>query len=427
MPLLPPFIWMNTASTEPSTRDQKTILLEHMGALYRFAQAMMPNPTEAAHLVEATYKHAFTLLDQEPVITDEKAWLFRLMRTVRATHQGHPTALPDETTQSFTESPPLGAVRRQLVQAYIDRTLPASLAHLPEHLRLVLLLCDAEGFTLNEASRVLHIETIDAHEYLHDARARMQTDVWRNAPPLDRALLNSSLPDNWLQEALQRTLEHHLVPVPPTLESTVVDASRHEASSFGHDRTAHKHERPQRRYRSHALVGLLIITVAGLLGYFGSQAFQYTPDVNVITLSVDEAESFEPIFRTPSIEQAERWIQDRLDWRLTLPEIQQATLVGVGVSEIAAGVDVPAFSFTDRTTNESITLYAYSYGLLSRYADRLQLERDVLLQIEEDSRFYIYDLNATNQVLVWRFRDEIFVAVVKGNAEALRPRITFPS
>jgi len=418
---------MNAASTEPSARDRSEVLLEHMDALFRFAQAMMPNPTEAAHLVEATYKHAFALLANEPVIADERAWLFGLMRTVRAVHQGRREE--DSLATHAAHSAPLKDLRRHLVEQYLDRMLPASLATLSEELRLLVLLCDAEGFTLEEASRVLQVEPIDAHDKLHEARARLQTDLWQNATPLERTLLNTSLSDTWLLDALKRTVDKQFVPTPPTLESTVLDSAvlGLTAGDYQTDREARRNKRQGRRFVSHTIVGVLIISMAGLLGYFGSQTFEYTPDVNVITLSVDQAKSFEPVFRTTSVEQAERWIQDHLQWRLTVPEIQQATLVGAGVSEIAPSVNVPAFVFTDQTTDKAITLYAYSYGLLSRYADRLQLDRDVLMQIEEDSRYYIYDLNASNQVLVWRYRDEIFVAVLEGNAETLRPRIIFPT
>lgn len=421
---------MNTTSTEPPARDRNEVLLEHMDALFRFAQAMMPNPTEAAHLVEATYKHAFALLANEPVITDEKAWLFSLMRTVRSVHQGRPEALDAHAPATFgAHNAPLRDLRRHLVAQYLDRMLPASLATLSEELRLLVLLHDAEGFTLEEASRVLQVEPIDAHDKLHEARARLQTDLWQNATPLERTLLNTSLSDQWLTDALKQTVDKQFVPTPPTLESAVVDGVALGLANrdYGTDREGRQRKRGGRRFTSHTIVAILIIGMAGLLGYFGSQTFEYTPDVNVITLSVDEAKSFEPIIRTTSIEQAERWILDRLQWRLTVPEIQQATLVGVGVSEIAPSVDIPAFQFKDQTTDQEITLYAYSYGLLSRYADRLQLDRDVLMQIEQDSRYYIYDLNASNQVLVWRYRDEIFVAVLEGNAETLRPRIIFPT
>ena len=109
-----------------------------------------------------------------------------------------------------------------------------------------------------------------------------------------------------------------------------------------------------------------------------------------------------------------------------MPGIDGAVLSGVAIVEIAPAVEIPAFIFQDPASDGRITLYAYTYALLDRYETRLQLERDILQQIQNERHFDLHDLGE-NKVLVWRNRDEIYVAVTTGEAESLRDRISFPS
>ncbi len=134
-----------------------------------------------------------------------------------------------------------------------------------------------------------------------------------------------------------------------------------------------------------------------------------------------------PSLKTESPEEAEAYVQDQLQWRLTLPSIDQAVLSGVGLREVAPAITVPVFLYQDTAQDDRrIALYVFSYALLDRHGDRIQLEPEIQRQITDDGRFDLHDLGKRN-VLVWRNRDDIYVAVTPGNPEALRKRIVFPS
>jgi hypothetical protein len=63
---------------------------------------------------------------------------------------------------------------------------------------------------------------------------------------------------------------------------------------------------------------------------------------------------------------------------------------------------------------------------LDLYSDRLSLEADIQNQIVAEQHYDLHDLGE-KQVLVWRHRDDIYLAVTRGEAETLQGRITFAS
>jgi hypothetical protein len=112
--------------------------------------------------------------------------------------------------------------------------------------------------------------------------------------------------------------------------------------------------------------------------------------------------------------------------RITIPSINEATLQGVSIREVADDADVPVLLFQDIASGKSITIYVYSYAFLDRHERRLVLERDILRQIEAEGNFDLHDLGET-KALIWRYRDDIFVAITSGDAEELRGRISPPT
>jgi hypothetical protein len=171
----------------------------------------------------------------------------------------------------------------------------------------------------------------------------------------------------------------------------------------------------------------MLIVVVGLTGYFASQSVEQAPETSLIAFSVQQAEDLTTTFPTSSLEQAEEFVRGNLGQRLTLPTIDNATLTGVGVHKPVPDVSVPAFFYQDDLEdNQTLVLYVYNYALLNRFEDRLSLEPGILRQIQEEQHFDLHDLGE-RKVLVWRNRDDIYVAVTSGDAEALRQRILFPS
>ena len=407
--------------------DRFSALLDHLDRLYAFAQVLTSDAEQAERLVEATYRRAAEHTPSEAASEGAaKARLFQIM-------------LEEARTSTSGAVPPKGltAYRESLATAFLNRALPAAFVALPLQERIVLVLCEGEGLSCAQAGEVLDVDPAEACHRLETARAVLMNLLRASTRPVERSLLETSLPEHALKNALQRVVQDGFAPLPPTLRPALV-AQEPALSVQAPARPPDRNRRPPqpaaerapgalRKRLQRGGVALAIILVSGLLGYlFSSPPPERGANASVVTLAVERARGADLVLRTDAADRAERFVHNHFGQRLTVPAIAEATLSGVGVEKIADEASVPVFVFYDEITGQSITLYAYSYAFLQQHQDQVELEGDILRQIEDDAHVDIHDLGE-NKVLVWRHRDDIYVAVTQGNAESLRQRISFPS
>lgn len=438
---------MSSTTLSPENRDA---LLRQLESLFSLAQVVTSDADEAAELVQATYGRAFASTIHFENEDDARIWLFKLMTTIR--EESVRSSQSAEFTESASDSLPVGDsardlepssrtvdlldFRRRLTDEFINRALPQAFSTLSSEQRMLLMLCDVERLRCEEAGDVLGREPLDACAQLDEARIALRNALEAGANSLERELLETNLPADWRQSALKRMIESELVATPPTLGPSIA-ILLHNAGLPG---TARPHsDRPQTSpdqsrasiftwrdvFRKLGLITGIILT-AGLLGYGFTRVMTPEPDRNLISVSARTADSIEPTFRTTSPEQAERYILDRLNVRVTVPTIEGATLQGLSIRTVAENADVPVLLFQEIESGRRLPIYIYTYAFLDRHQNNLVLERDILRQIEDEGNFDLHDLGR-EKVLIWRHRDDIFLAITNGDAEALRGRIAFPS
>lgn len=418
-----------------SSSDRREALLQYVPNVYALAQSVASDADTAAHLVEATYVHAFARLsgadDAPPAEQSDKQWLFAVMMDVRKEQlRRHREAEADEDVPA--PGTPLHTVRRRLARDVVRHTFPTVLATLPGGLRVLLLLCEVEGLSCAEAAPIVGLDAEEACARLEQARTAARTSLRSEVSNRERHLLDTSLSDDWLPDALRHAIDSEFAAVPPTLRPAIAEAARGHLPTAD-DREPTPPEAAEDTTRSEGssrlargLFALLLILTVGLIGYLATTLLERPPETNLVVLSAEQADAVRPVVTTDRPAEAEQFVQQQLRWRLTLPSIDQATLKGVGLIELAPDMQVPVFLYRDDLTGDPLTLYAYTYALLNRFEDRLQLAPDILRQIQDDRHFDLHDLG-DQRVLVWRHRDDIFVAVTLGEAEALQERIVFPT
>ncbi len=380
-------------------------LLAHLDELYRLAQLLTSDADAAARLVRAVYREALT---SPPPAEQARTWL-----VARLLHHARLAETADE---------PVLAVRRELAESILSRVLPAALALLSARDRLWLYLCDVLTLPPETAAALLE----DAPEGYERARAALRTALRRYLTPGQFALLEFGLSEEQIRSHLPQALSRLLQPPPGSLRTELLNLSGGEVT--GTDMQPHS---ITRHPATRALVAVLIVLLAGLLGWLAWQGTR--PDrspvparpSDLIRRSVELAASLsveQPLTRPA---EAERYLA-RQGWRVVVPDIADARLVGLAQAPVLPDLSVPVLLFEDRTSGRTLAVYLYSYALLDRYRDRITLNPDVLRQIEEEQHFDLHVLGR-QQVLVWRYRDDIYVAVTEGDAAALRERIAFPS
>ncbi len=380
-------------------------LLAHLDELYRLAQLLTSDADAAARLVRDVYQEA---LASPPSANETRTFLVaRLLQHARLTENADAPAL---------------ATRRELAESMLGRVLPAVVALLPVRDRLWLYLCDVLALTPETAATLLE-DTPEGYERAHEA---LRATLRRYLTPGQFALLEFGVPEEQIRTHLQQALHRLLQPPPGALRTELLNLGSGEAPVS---------DRPSRSITRHpvtrVLVALLIVLLAGLLGWLawqstrpnGSPSSTHSSDLIRRSVELVASLSVEQPLTRPA--EAERYLA-RQGWRVVVPDIADARLVGLAQAPVLPDLSVPVLLFEDRTSGRTLAIYLYSYALLDRYRDRLTLDADVLRQIEEEQHFDLHVLGR-QQVLVWRYRDDIYVAVTEGDAATLRERIVFPS
>lgn len=401
----------------PPPHDAGDGLSEHLEALFSLAQVMTRTPEDALRLVRQTLQRA----RQDAVgagaqEAEPGAVRLKLMRMLA--EESRRSGLDEDRDH-------LQGLKRRLAHVMVDRTAPAAFADLPRRTRTLLMLVDVHGLSAEEASSVL--STPVAAEDVSRARAEFRRRIMTTLAPAERRVVTSVDAEQWVREAVRRVAETELSALPPTFQPPSAGVPSEPAEKVGSGQPARDaKERSWGHVLRRAVAVVLIIAVAGLLGYGFSVLTDRAPDVNLISLSAEGAGELEATFETASAEQAERYVRDRLARRITVPSIQGAALQGVSIRVVAEGAETPVLIYSNVDGSGSVAVYVYSYAFLDAHEDDLQLSPDVLTQIESEGFFDLHDLGDA-KALVWRQRDDIYIAITGGDAEALQERISLTS
>jgi DNA-directed RNA polymerase specialized sigma24 family protein len=415
----------------------KEDLLSHFEILYKVAQSVTLDEHRAMQLVEDTYKRAFKGITAGAAPPDTRMWLMDLLLQVNSEQQDREVLLlPADAEDATVLGQGAASMQQHLAEQVARRLLFSAFLTLPEDLRTILVLRDVQGLSIEETARILGIGAESASVMLDVSRERLADAARRAATEMEKDLLESALPEDWIQLYLPKVMEADFPSAPQELRKRIEWSGRQtDAPLIVQKREeapvviAHpipKPASPNAPAVRGVLVATIIIILAGFLGLFVVQMLEEEGNASLIALMAREADDAEPSLQTSNPELAEQYVLEQFGFSVTLPEIDQADLTGAGISELAEGVEIPIFLFEDASTGESFILYACNYAMLDRYRDRVTLQEDVLNQIADDEHFDLHDLGA-DKALIWRNRDDIFIAITRGDAQALRDRIFVPA
>lgn len=154
--------------------------MPHLGALYNFAYKLTYDEDDANDLVQDTYMKAFRFINSFRQGTNEKAWLFRILKNSfindyrKKTKQ--PTKVDYQEVEGYynSEGTEQSAVTTDLrvdtVKNMIGDEIANALNSLDVDFKTVIILCDLEGFTYEEMSKILDIPIGTVRSRIHRAR-----------------------------------------------------------------------------------------------------------------------------------------------------------------------------------------------------------------------------------------------------------------
>ena len=468
-----------------SKREAFAQAFRHAESLFGLAQLLTLDQEKAERLVEQTYARVLTGPSIEQIHIQDRRYLVQLMLETRArgrnsaysftrdarqdfprfgtTHRpatgagahSDPPTVSSGTTSSNTVSsntasstiPPNttapqgangvasvpsgpGSITKQILDISVKRLCPLAFTQLEENDRVLLLLCDVEHLSCADASLILGSDSETVCNRLETSRQRLKDTMIVNASPAEATLL-APLATKDLTDTLRQSLMAFTQKVPPPLAHRIQSSfseptgdrtsreSRWMSASGDTSDTAQKKPTPRIAQR---LVALSLIVTAGFFGYIGSTLFYSEPDSDLITISAKKARRAKPILATTDRLEAQEFIGNHMDWKLSLPAIAGTSIQGVGISEVVNDVRVPVFLYepseSQRETNSAspVTVYAYTYALLDQNREKIALDEKTLAAIADENYMDQYTLQSGNNVFIWRDADEIFVAVTEAGA-----------
>lgn len=153
--------------------------LPQIQALYNFAFHLCYNEEDANDLVQETYLKALRFIDRYIPGTNAKAWLFKILKNAFINQYRKKSKRPTQVDyediasyhaneeSSYTEFMDL---REEVFQGMMGDEVTQAINSLPVDFRTAILLCDIEGFTYEEISKIIDIPIGTVRSRLHRAR-----------------------------------------------------------------------------------------------------------------------------------------------------------------------------------------------------------------------------------------------------------------
>lgn len=402
-------------SASPS--DHEDTLAGHLQTLYPLAR-VLASSDEAPDLIQHVYEEA-TQVPPADRPADTRAWLLRLLLTAQdepLDAAGAEVQAKQET--SFTEDP----FRRQIADSIAKRVLPAAFAACSLHERFILAVDVLGRPDDEELATALGTSATNARSIRDRARSTLRASLRDVLHGPERMLVDVALPDDTLRDHLYELLRERFQPVPESVQDTVTailntargnreSTSSTDTSSAGMLRSAYSRLRQRASVRSLlALVVLLIVVAAGIRGtrYLLSSSPESSP--TLVQMTAEYAPEVSVTHATADPDAAQAYIEQTWNRRLSVPEIEEARLDGIGRLEILDAAEVPTLVYSVTDGSGRLVAYAFDYAVLDQLEGDITMERDLRTRLAANQSLVEHE-HAEKTVVLWRHRDDVFVLV----------------
>ncbi len=411
----------------PAPTSDASLPIGLLKTLYPLA-CLLVGPEEASELLLHVYQQTAERPPAEHP-DDREEWLRALLRAA-----GDEAGLAEAETASALE-PTLSSsdsLRQEVAERIADETLPVALAACSPQERFLLALG-----ALSESEDPPPIaDALDTTP--SDARATLWTRLRSVLSKPEFALVDETLSDAFLQDAVRDWIEARFSPVPRSLQTQIQEILRTARTSdsaaetddpSSAEETSSLLDRLLVRPTPRALLIATLIGAAVLGGSIGVSYLRESPSPSsssspsLVAFSAERAGAIRPDLTTSSRSKAEAYVESTWNRQIQLPAIKGARVQGVGQVRPAEDVEIPVLLYADTSDNARIATFAYSYALADRIEDTATLDTEIRDALARRNRL-VSNEQAGARGLLWRDRDDIFVAIAPSlPPDSLRSRL----
>jgi RNA polymerase sigma-70 factor (ECF subfamily) len=173
----------------------KELLKPHLRSLENTAFRLTRNQLEAEDLLQETFYKSFKAFGQYERNTNFRAWIFKIMVNTYITAYRKAVRRPQKVSYDDLEDyhfyhndafepDGMNALHPGFWDENFDDEVKSALEKLPYYFRLVVLLCDIEGFSYQEISHMLNVPVGTVMSRLHRGRSLLRNKLSRYARTL---------------------------------------------------------------------------------------------------------------------------------------------------------------------------------------------------------------------------------------------------
>ncbi len=160
----------------------------YSGPLYRLALKMLSNPRDAEDVLQNTFLKVFQHISGFEGRSSLSTWLYRIAsnEALMLLRKQHPESTLSDTAPEDEENSGYEPVQfadwcclpeEELLSSESRAALDRAVQHLPETLRIVFILRDIEGLSIQETSQALSLSETAVKTRLMRARLRLRDDL----------------------------------------------------------------------------------------------------------------------------------------------------------------------------------------------------------------------------------------------------------
>lgn len=421
---------MALASTSPDPPSP----LKNLDTLYPLACMLVGDEGAPTLLVRVYEQVADAPPDERPDNLDD--WLVWLLR--EAPEDGLRTNDPtvsDASSPSGTDS-----LRDEVAERLVRNSLPVVLATCSAAERFFLALSASRS---SESAHFPRLTDIVEEPLPADPSALLRDKLRTvlSAPEAD--LLDETLSDADLEEALREVLQERFAPVPSSLRARLRATLRSTSSTLSDEENADPETTPDSSDRTSGSVldrlpsrprprALLFVLVLGALVLAGGLGVSYltgtssppsSPPPSLVAFSAEQTGAVTTELTTSQPDEAEAYLDSTWDRQVRLPTIDRAQLQGVGRLQAAGDTEIPVVLYADADEGSRIAAFVYSYALVDRLENTTTLDTQIRAQLAQRNHL-VADEQTSATGLLWRDRATIFVVVSPSlSPDTLRARV----
>ena len=173
------------------------------------------------------------------------------------------------------------------------------------------------------------------------------------------------------------------------------------------------------------MIVLITVLAIGAAAYLLSGRSGPRDATNLVGLVGTEPIEPLTLLETGDPVEIEDMLREEMGFRLRVPTIVGADIVGVGTWDAGRNVRIPVVMYDD-PSGDVTRVIVMNYAILDQISAAVFLDKSIRMELEQDRSYAVVPGADNREIVLWREGDDIFLAIADNGAGRLISRIMQP-